>query len=82
MCVRMCGSVRVCVCVVVCVRTGQSAVDLVVFGPEPDHGILRGLDLVQGLGGHLLKVTATLLTAEERPDVAPHGVQDGRGITL
>jgi hypothetical protein len=27
-------------------------------------------------------VTATLLTAEERPDVAPHGVQDGRGITL
>ena len=80
MCVRVC--VWVSVCVLVCVHTGQSAVDLVVFGPEPDHGVLRGLDLVQGLGGHLLKVAAALLTAEERPDVAPHGVQDGRRIPL
>lgn len=53
----------------------QPVVDHVVLVPQPQHLLLPTLDSVHTGGRCLLKVSATLLTAEEGPDVATHHLQ-------
>lgn len=55
--------------------TCQSAVDAVVPGPEPEHGLRLRLHLVHALPGHHLEVAGTLVAAEEVFDVGPHRLQ-------
>lgn len=66
----------------VCVCTSQSGVDPVVLPPQPQDLLLSGLDLVHAGSGCLFEVSATLLAAEERPDVPPHHLEHRRHLGL
>ena len=62
--------------------TCQSVVDHVVLVPQPQDLLHAARHRVQTDGRRLLKVSAALLAAKERPDVSPHHLQHRRRLAL
>lgn len=67
-----------CDCVLLGVRlhlTCQSVVDLVVAGPQPEHGLGQCPHAAQAVLGHGDKVLRACTAAEELLDIVPDGLQ-------